>query len=252
MSIFTPGNSNPDPEAPTPPEGSTYLDQLVGPGKKFATVEDLAKGKWESDAVFIPRLEQEAQNARQELQTKLQMEELIAEIKAAQAAASRVETPSTPNGQAPQGAQSATVSLDQVNALMEQKLTETQKLLAAQKNVDFAEAELIKQWGNSTKAKVDAKAKELGVSHDFLKSMAAHQPKAFLEMMGANKPTQQVSNDFVPPRSELSPTTKLPAGERTQSYYNKMKKENPKLYWSQEVQVQEHNDSMRLRERFFD
>ena len=75
---FNSNEGQPAPEAQL--DTNSFLDQLVGEGKKFANIEDLAKGKLNSDE-HIDKLENENQRLRQELDTRMTAEEVLAEIR---------------------------------------------------------------------------------------------------------------------------------------------------------------------------
>ena len=71
--LFDPTN------APQLDETKDYLTELVGDGKKFKDVKDLAKGKAFSD-LHIQTLEKTLNQMREELQTRKTAEELINQI----------------------------------------------------------------------------------------------------------------------------------------------------------------------------
>src|SRR4029450_8159059 len=76
-----------------------YLEELVGEGKKFKTPEDLARGKAESDS-FIERLQKELHGLRNELKSRLQLEEVVDRISSASKSPISEQPPREPdNGQ---------------------------------------------------------------------------------------------------------------------------------------------------------
>lgn len=255
MSIFE-GQTSPSVNTPEPtkPEGDSYFTALVGEGKKFKDPEALAKGKAESDA-FILQLQQELAALRQDVTARANLEEIIHDLKKSQQApASNPGSPGQANEDDKTGASAP--SLEDIKRLVTQELTSTQKQLQAEQNIRASEQELTKVWGNQTRSKLDARAKELGVSLEFLKSIAATTPKAFLEMVGATQQVSPLVDNVAPPRSTLSPSPSTSAPmtigtHKTEAYYKKLRKDNPSLYWSSEVQVQEMGDAIALGEKFF-
>lgn len=211
----------------------------------------LAKGKLEADS-FIKTLTDENAQFRQDQNSRTQLEELIQDLRKARQDASSQDNQDSANGNGPQGDKQP-LTLDAVKELIQGELSSTQKQVQAQRNIDFAEAELTKQWGTSTRSRLEAKARELDVSLDFLKGIAANKPKAFLEMVGARPNTQVQTNSFTPPPSRITPVqSDSSTKERTQSYYQKLRKDNRALYDSAAVQKQEMDDALRMGEAFFD
>ena len=95
MTVFDEATGTPKEETQT-----SELADLVGEGKKFATVEDLAKGKQESDR-FIEQLQGELSGLREDLGKRMTSEQVLEEInrqKVAEkeAAESRNEEPTSP------------------------------------------------------------------------------------------------------------------------------------------------------------
>ena len=71
-------DSNTDPFAQT--QEPNYLAELVGEGKKFKTVDDLAKGKWNSDSM-IETLKAEIATLKAQANSGANVDTLLAEIR---------------------------------------------------------------------------------------------------------------------------------------------------------------------------
>lgn len=166
----------PDPNA-APPASS--VNDLVGEGKKFKTVDDLARGKLEADA-FIERLKQEnAQvlaEARKAALADEQLETLRNEVKALREA--RVE-PSKDNT-------NPALTLESVKSLVAETITQTERNRTAQQNIATANETMVQTHGSLEAAAqaVKAKASEVGMTMDALRNIAATSPSAFLKIMG--------------------------------------------------------------------
>lgn len=241
--LFNSDGSTIQPQGQTELEGSA-LEVLVGDGKKFKDVEALARAKMESDA-FIEQLKREAAGVREELNTRVNMQDFLDQLKAQ---TSRSEPdPQVLGDQVDTGKPLSDEELQsKVDAILNKKQLESE----AQRNEAFVVSELVKVYGNNYEAKVLARASELGVNKEFLLDMAKRTPKAFLELVVVQT-TRNDPNQAVPPRSSGAPPSPLSQGVRNESYYKKLKKDNPVLYLSPKVQLQEYQDAMKLGEAFF-
>lgn len=221
-----------------------YLEDLVGENKKFKSVEDLARGKHESDQ-FISRLQAELEGLRTELKTRTTVEELINK---------RPTEPSTPPAanQGQEGEKPASaLTADQIEELLSRKLTEHESARTAAQNLQLAKAKLQEAFGAAYVAKLDEASQALGMTRDELNKLAATRPQAFLRLVGADAQRPSEPDLFVPPTSGTQAPTKGASTERNKAFYDRIRQANPSEYWSPKVQNQMHNDALRLGERFF-
>ena len=106
---MTPLTDNLDPLNPDANDDATfdstkdYLKELVGEGKKFKTVEDLAKGKAESDA-FISSVTRENKELRdsykkaiEEVNSRTRLEDLVTKLSTMAADTSKDDSEERPN-----------------------------------------------------------------------------------------------------------------------------------------------------------
>ena len=239
----------PDPVVPETPVDANPLETLVGEGKKFKDVSALAHGKLEADR-FVLQLQNEGKAQRdrikqleEELNTRTNMQDFLDEIKS--------QRPQEQGNQPPPSTSVSTpFNPADIDELLDKKLEATRRREIAQQNVDHVQQELTKTWGPDYVSKLVARARELGLSQDFLGSVAETSPKAFLEMV---IPKTQVRPEPTSiPRSGLNVGIDLSnTGVRNQSYYNKMKQTDPALFRSEKMTVQRHRDAQRLGEAFF-
>lgn len=229
-------------------EGESYLSKLVGEGKKFATVEDLARGKWESDA-FIPQLQKENEGMRNELQTRMTLEEFWEKTQSQQ---KRTNDDGNDNrSQDRQGDQAANAPKpEDIMDLVRKTLQEETSKSQVTKNVEMVREELIRQWGPNFAERLNIRAKELGSTPEFLGSMAESQPKAFLALMLGNTKNTDSGNTYVPPRSSVN----LPMGNtsgKNYAHYEKLRKNNPSEYWKPHVQNEMVKLAKEMGEAFY-
>lgn len=220
------------------PDPQDFLSELVGPGKKYADVAALAKGAWHQDK-YIPRLEQENANHRSELQTRISVEEQIQRLQAVQPAAPVVNN----NQDEPK-----TYSKEDLLAEVQTLLNQQKQTSVAERNVERVAQALQSAWGTNYQGRLKARAQELGLDQQFLANLAETKPDAFLNIVVPKTQAPHVT----PPRPQVN-SNSMPAttGERNEAYYAKLRKENPRLYLTREIQSQEHKDALRLGDRFF-
>ena len=174
----------------------TPLSALVGPDKKFKTVDDLAKGKTESDA-YIEQLKGEAVELRAIVDRKEQSDAVLTELRNEVA---RLKQGSKDSAQPSRENTTPGLSEADVKNLVERHLTDAEKGRTVAQNINRANDEMIVRFGTKEKA-VDAvrvKAAELAISVDKLRDVAAESPSAFLQLMGASGQPAQSSVGNLP------------------------------------------------------
>jgi hypothetical protein len=231
------------------------LEALVGDGKKFKDAEALAKGKLEADRHIAQThgenkaLRDRVKELEGQLSEKKTMEEFLEEFRRDPKDIDESgTTPSTPNLTTPRPN-----TEQDIDKLIDEKLEEKRRREAAQNNVSVVANELSKVWGPSYQEKLASVAKELGLSHEFLGGIAEKSPKAFLELVGVNKkaPVNDPNVD-VPPRTTLNQGLNLQGtSARNQAFYDKLKKSDPKTYYSEKITAQRHRDAQRMGEAYF-
>lgn len=234
-----------------------YLEELVGEGKKFKTPEDLARGKLESDN-FIERLKNENAQLRSELDSRLAVESFVEKVQqTVQPQKQPTETPPINQslGQDNQSAVTGTPEGTNVTPEKMQELVEaavSRRLTEAQRDQNIASVEAVarRELGENYKSILTQKATELGLGPEFLSQIARENPKAFLNVMGLQKQTTQgnnatQNNNVVPNSQSMNRVTpdasNVSGGEKTYSYYEKLRTDNPSLYFSPRVQNEMHN-----------
>lgn len=250
--LFTQTNTN----NPPTDTNKNYFEELVGEGKKFKSQEDLARAKVESDR-FIEQLKGELGGIRQELNTRLTIEQMMDKI-----STPRSETPNSesgshqPSGNGEGGAKQITE--EDIARLVEQRLSQADKLRTQEANLNFVRSSLEEKYGPQFATHLKEAASTLGVGEEFLNNLAKEQPKAFLKLIENETPKQPTASNtnglFTPPQGRQMAPVKgfTPTGDRKMSYYNDLKAKDPSTYWSPSVQNQLHQDALRLGETFFD
>jgi hypothetical protein len=226
-------------ETKTDTTATNPVEALVGEGKKFKTVEDLAKGKIASDE-HIANLERELAGLREAAAPKFdaekQLETLRAEIQALRADPSKGRS---------QEVTPPAVMEDRIAAIVQASLTRAEQNRTVTQNVMAANDAIVTAYGSleAAAAAVNAKAAELNMSLEDLKGIAAKSPTAFQRIIlgeaqkGGNEAPFR-PNASAPVLKDGTPLGNAKPG--TKEYFEGMMKTDRKKYWSTEVQMQLH------------
>lgn len=225
---------------------TNVLDDLVGEGKKFVTVEDLVKKIEHADA-FIETLKSENATLRDELSKavtsgdrKALLEKLMANLTNG-TTDDGVTTPDQPQNKQDNPVKS--LSHDDVVKILEQRAAAEQ----AQRNLAQALEPVKKVYGDKTKETLTAKAAELGLSLDELEAIGKKSPQAFQAIVGISRDSTTRSMTI-----HGSKNTATTGGEsnvvRNKAYYDALKKEMgiQKFVLDSKLQIQMHKDRMAL------
>lgn len=229
-----------------------YTSELVGEGKKYATTADLARAAMHKD-LFINKLEAETKELRDEVATRMKMEEFVDRMNS-------LETRAPVTNQEPDRSQSvtpppvATVKPEEVDALLEAKLAERDKVNAQKRNMMEVVERLRERFGDGYAGVVEERANKLGLGKEFLNNLALTQPKAFYAVIGVDTPTR-ADNPASGLRSQVNSSSQAfqpSTQEKTAKYYDTLRKTDRSKYLSQEVQVEMHKQAIKLGADFFD
>lgn len=223
-------------------QNTNPLDTYVGEGKKYATVADLIKG-FENGQSHIQTIEAENREYREGIQQNI--------LNANQ---NRQSTPPSGQEQQPPVTDQRLNERDLAERIREVTRQDRERD-KANENLGTVTAKLIQTFGNedTVKEKLEARAKELGVSKKFLMDVATQSPAAFYAQMGLDVAPRQVPG----PRSDVN-SAALQAQNHggqvqvgTYAFYEEMRKTNPKLYKSPKVQLEMHNQALENPDKFF-
>ena len=254
--------SVPEEKAPegTPDQGepvSSYVEQLVGEGKKFKDNEDLARGKVESDK-HISNLEKEMSGLREDLNSRLNMQSFLDRLENTGGVTEPGATPASTEGNAEDRgtatADAANLSMKDVEALVSQKLKETTVESQRNANTQSVISKLETTFGSTYGDKVLEATNELGVGKEFMMDLAASNPGAFLKLVGADKtPTAPADpSTYTIPRTQVTTSNIPTSGVKRDSYYRDLRKNDAKRFWSPKVQSEMHREAIKQGESFFD
>lgn len=234
-------------------EGVDYYEQLVGEGKKFKDNEALARGKFEADQFIalqnkrMDELRADYLRLREEHQASASLKELVDQL-----ATPKRNDEDRDSPKADDSDNRPAFDPNQLESLFEKKIREHEVRSVEQRNFNEVRNKLKEMWGDKSSSLLKKQIDDLGLTVDDVNSLARKSPKAFFKTLGLDQ--QNNNNGFeAPPRSNqrndnFAPGTK----QRTWSYYQEIKKSDPKLYWDPKTQIQMQKDAIALGESFQD
>lgn len=224
------------------------LANLVGEGKKFKSVEDLAKGKVESDN-FINKLQDENRALRALINNqddRKRSEDLMEEILSrVQNSTLQREQPVTNQTQEPPKTQAEQLTSRDVESIFHLLRTKEQE----NQNLTKAFTRIADKYGNKAEEFLNSKSRELGLDVDMLRETARRSPTAFWNLVGENNNNPVTGARS--PRANVNSAAVVQSNTssvRNKAYYDKLKAEvgTRKFVLDSKLQVQMHRDMMEL------
>lgn len=215
-------------------EPTAAIDQLVGDGKKFKTIEDLAKAKLESDA-FIANLQRENAGIREDLNARVRMEQLLERLETLpDEGTNRSGDNHTPDN--------SPDNRPDLETIIEQKLTKREAEKKVSDNVNAVKDGLRKYFGDDYDEKLRARVAKLQLSESVLNGLAKESPKDFFKLLEI---TDQRSDPvYTPPTSKTYiPTGISTSGTKSFKDYEAIRKADPVTYWKPETQLALHRSA---------
>jgi len=232
-------------------EPSDYLEALIGPGGKFhrenrdEALQELAKGKFKSDEFIRLKNAQydslyEAYNEKVEQdKTRASLEDLL---KQRDDLASRQPPPSNEDTR-------PTAKPEDIRNLVSEEVTKMRLRDQEQANFNLVRSKLQEQFGDNYAPAVRKRITDLGLTPERFNQWAKEAPQAVLNALGANE-TQRESFQSPPQTNRtFKPVTEQ---KRKWSYYQELKKNNPKLYHDPKIMNQMLADAEALGAEFED
>ena len=226
----------------TIPTNESFVNQLVkAKGDNFSDPEVVAKSKLEADA-FISNLEKQNAELREDLGKQDYAKDLLTQL----------QTPVVKTETLPINTNSddSTKLLEsgELESLIADTLTKREVEAKATSNLKVVDDKLEELFGTEAEKKVEAKAQELGLTKEYLKSMASESPQAFFSLIGekVEKLVNPLTQSTVNTASVYNHVS-----DRDYAFYSKIRKENPRDYYSPKVQQAMLVDAQRLGDKFY-
>ena len=238
MSVFSGEN-----QSPTPTDQTTdYVKQVVeAKGEQFSDIQVLAKSKLSADE-HIKNLEAENTRLKEEQAKQDYTKELLDKFSQGQAP--------QPNGV--QEPENTTPKFDEehLKALIQSQLSEAQTEQTKASNLRAADEKLTAAFGTEAGAIVEKRGAELGFTKEEFAELAGKSPDAFMALLG-QAPVKEASPTI--PQGQLNTTADSFSGHnvRNNAYYQKMRRENKKQYFSPAIQNQLVKDRVEMGDKFY-
>lgn len=227
--------------------GEGVLDALVGEGKKYASLEELAKGKAEADS-FIDKLKDENSDLRKQAEEKTTIMDLMEAFKSLnQEQESNSESVTPLDDEVLQGKLEQMIKEREVKRTSEANRTEAKKLVSEKLNGDEKAVDLF----------VQQKALQLGMDADKLWSLSEESPAGFAQIIGLeSQPVQQATPMSLPHQNTEATTggTSMEVdGFKTKNWFDQQRREmgNKKFINSSTIQRRMIEAREKLGDRFY-
>ncbi len=220
-----------------------YSAELIGEGKAYKDVQAAARALAEKEA-FIQRLQNEQAQLRSDLNQRVTLEEFMDRMASNK---DRIPPANQPDGDGSERNPPAS-SLDDagIQSLIDDRLAAAREQDRRKANSAAVKRELEKAYGKGYLNTLKAKADELGLETQFLSDLAATHPKAFLDLVLPKSNQRGEDGGVAPPRTVVNSGGYNPnTNERGYSYYEKMRRENSKLYYTPKIQNEIHREAQR-------
>ena len=230
------------------PTSPSVLGELVGEGRKFNDVEALARGKMEADS-FIEQMKQENSALKADLEKQTYRLGVTEQLKeTASASTAELSGSNNNNGGTSNTANTQLTSSEaDIESLVEQTLKKREQAGVAKTNIALVESELEQTYGTEAASAVKQKASELGLPMAELQGMAAKSPAAFMQLMGKAAPQ---SSPLTQGSIRTEGSTMQASSTQDFGFYQKMRRENSKLYYKPSTQRQMMADADRMGDNF--
>jgi hypothetical protein len=218
--IFDPTN--------TEPNAQTYIDYVV---TKYGTENpdpELAKAIFHKDQ-HIEQIHREQAGLRQELNSRMKMEEFLDRMNTFQQNDDSNDTPPADREHV-QGQQP--LSTEDVQRIIEQRDAVNRR----NRNLLDVTETLKDKLGPNYPEKVRQTIRQLGMDEQQANTIAADNPKAFYRLLGIDQSSRETFQS--PPRTALNSEGFRPSGspQRDWNYYENIRKTKPNEYWSPRIQ----------------
>lgn len=212
---------------------NNYLEILVGEDQKYKTNEDLAKAYANADE-HISKLTEELQELRDKNNSSTNIEEAVKNLK------EKTEIEKVNDKQAIEN-----LSREELLDMVKGELNKDKEHSIKQGNIDKVDGYLVELFGDKAGEMALNKASELNISIQEMKELSAKSPAAVINWFN-NGNNSSITSSFKSTVNTLTQSQTVKGG----SYYNKLRKENPKVYYSKQVRQEMDKAINTLGENF--
>jgi hypothetical protein len=223
--------------------------ELVGEGKKFKSVDDLAKGKIEADG-FIEKLKVENAALREALNTEADPDEILKRIGSLLQAKSERSTTNTPD-QTSNQSQSTAAPLTEEKVL--ELLSKREQEDKIRQNINSFNANVTKAFGDKTGEVIASRLDELGMDEAQFKDLAARNPNAALRILGLKEGGVSAGSmsSSVNTEAFFGEAGKGNGEVQNFAYFTKLRRELGERYYEPHIQKQVFEARKKLGDAFW-
>lgn len=244
--------NQPDQGEPQIDPNKNYLEELVGPDKKFKTVEDMAKGKYFADQMLEIKNKREDQmredylKLREDNMAKAKLEELIDQLKSERLASSDNTHNANEDNKKP------VIDTKEIQSLVSSEVQRISQEKKDTENFNLVKSKLTERFGENYQSSVKSQIDSLGLSIEDFNSLAKKSPVVLFRTLGMDKQEQDLFQ--TPARSSQRNDTFAPTGakKRTWSYYQELRKKDPMAWLDRNTATQMSKDAVELGDAFRD
>lgn len=230
-----------------------YLEELVGEGKKFKTVEELARGKYEADLTVrnremrLDQIQEDYKKLHEEYKAAAKLQELIDKLET---------TPSRDENLNSNQSTDDTAKMfdpNEIDSLLNRKLQEAEVNKKKAENRRIVQDKLQEQLGESYQAILKQQINALGLDTSYADNLAETSPAAFFKVFGLDqKDGKETFNSPMRSTERRSDSFTPSTHKRGWSYYEQMRKEKPTVYHDPKTHNQMIKDIQEIGEdRFY-
>ena len=242
-------------------ENKDYFAELTSPGAKFDLTKydndplkaaaAIAKGKYHADATLEIRnrqhdeLRTDWQKLREEYNAGPKLKEYLDQI---------VNQQQTLHKEPPVDDVKPVYDPQEIEKLLDEKLSA--KIAAREQerkeeaNFRTVESKLAEHYGSNYQSALKQQVDQLGLDPQFVNTLARQHPEVLFRTLGIGRKEDNLFQS--PVHSTQRRDQFAPAQKRTNSYYQKLRKEQPEVYRSPKVQDQMLKDYQALGSEFED
>ncbi len=224
------------------------VTELVGEGKKFKSVDDLAKGKIEADG-FIEKLKVENAALREALNTEANPDDILQRINGLLQAKER----STTNTHDQTSNQSTSTAAPLTEEKVLELLSKREQEEKIKQNVNSFNASVNKAFGNKTGEVIATRLDELGMDEDTFKDLAARNPNAALRILGLREGgvSAGTMNPSVNTEAFFGDAGKGNGEVQNFAYFQNLRRELKERYYEPEIQKRVFEARKKLGDAFW-
>lgn len=227
MSVFDQNNNQ--------EKDQSLLTTLVGEGQKYKTAEELAKGYQNADA-HIATLTEELKALKEQSASHQNLTDAVNSKNKSEVEANAKDLPVNVNSLSP----------DELRDMVSTLLNEDKNHNVQQTNLSQVEEFLTGKFGDKAAEEISKIAFSNGMSLEQLKTLSTTSPQAVITLCGGASGTVHNTGTFQSSVNTLSKPTEV----KGNSYFNKLRKDDPKAFYSRAVQNEMRGAIAELGEDF--